>query len=288
MITTFKNEISTKKSLAHQQFETRYMHKKEFAQGKSIVEDPSIENLYLWNHEEEKRLPTSHFAPNVIRRNIDEMVTGRPKYTYYIRKKEKTIQLPHIKKLDVFSEVLINTVHIEFGETKKKIIKLDLLRRDLEIATSKNINDKNTLLPSITYLLNEYGTLKSYQTFNDSRLDFDEEYRNWLFLITKLVPYGADYIKKKPKIDLSELNRCFKNVNPKFKDINQRAVELIPDDLLGAIVLYLKTQNLKKAPIKNCENCGAEISQSQSNGRPVRFCRNNNKCKMQFYRKDDR
>ena len=118
--------------------------------------------------------------------------------------------------------------------------------------------------------------------------DLDEEYKCWKFLINSFIPSISSFIDKTPNINLKDLNQCFTNVRPSFTNTNQNAFEFIPNDLLGAIMLHLKTKNLKKSPLQNCLNCQKEIFQSQNSGRPVMFCRNNSKCKRQYYRKLDR
>ena len=244
-----------------------------------------IERIFAWNQNQRKELlPYS-------RTRIDEEVGEIPMHTYFIKGKKQEDFLPHISQLRLDSEREVFSIEGNFTKFKKKKVSLEKLRVQLEIAAAKYIKDKNSLLISISNMINEFGTLQSHQRFLNSNMlrEFDDEFTFWEFLITKFIPQNASFIKTKGanKVKLEELNRCFANVTPRFKDTNQNAFEFESSDMLGAIMLYLKTKNLKKPPIFNCDNCGKEVSQSQKGGRPVRFCRNNNKCKMQFYRKDN-
>lgn len=204
---------------------------------------------------------------------------------YYADGTRGTLHLPPTAKLKLSKTKVVTTLNPIYSKLKKIKINLSLFKEDLQRTSIKITKDKkinpNTLIEG---LINKYGTLQKRNAIKDETF-FDREYELWQILLIKLVPSVSSFINSETNITTEELNQCFANVRPVYDDIKMSAFKLESDDLLGAISMLLKTSNLKKPPITNCLNCGKEINQSQEGGRPLKFCKNNNKCKMQYYRK---
>ena len=206
-------------------------------------------------------------------------------YYFYCDGNRGTLNLPAKSQLKLTKTRKVTTLNPIYSKLKKIKINLSLFKEDLQKTSIKLIKDKelnpNTLIEE---LINKYGTLQKRNAIKDETF-FDREYELWKILLIKLVPSVSSFIDSKINISVDELNECFANVRPVYDDIYKNAFKLESEDLLGAISMLLKTSNLKKPPITNCLNCGKEINQSQEGGRPLKFCKNNNKCKMQYYRK---
>lgn len=235
------------------------------------------------------------------RYSIDYPHQDYPIYESFTRGIKSIIASPyHISDMKLISSKIFGSIEIEYSSNKSisfdsqtyrktKVLKVDLdfFRKELEKTSQRYIKKQISEEDAINYLINKFGTLRPLNALHNND-DLDEEYKSWKFLINSFIPSISSFIDKNPNISLKDLNQCFTNVRPSFTNTNQNAFEFIPNDLLGAIMLHLKTKNLKKSPLQNCLNCHKEIFQSQNSGRPVMFCRNNSKCKRQYYRKLDR
>lgn len=209
------------------------------------------------------------------------------KYFYYYCDGEKGVrELPPISELKLINSNKITTLVPIYSTITEIEVNLLNFKEDLQRTSIKLIRNNNQdINNSIETLINKYGTLQNRIAINDE-IFFDNEYNLWCLLLKKLIPSVSTFINNDLTMTLDELNQCFAGVSPVYDDINNNAFKLKSTNLLGAISMLLKTSNLRKPPIINCLNCGKEINQKQGGGRPMKFCKNNNRCKMQFYRRN--
>lgn len=222
----------------------------------------------------------------LIRKDISSPEEMNPIYEFYLPDGSMHKEyLPSLKYLKKVKSKRVHTIQPNTSRIIEKKCNLDELKLEIQKASIKiNNTNQDMLIKHISILINKYGTLQSLSSLNSIKA-YDNEFLLWKILLTKFIPSVYSFIKSKNNLSIKELNMLFMNVRPSYKDISRQAYEFTSKDLVGAIALHHKTNNLKKPPLAHCVNCGNEINQNQGRGRPSNFCKNNNKCKMQYYRK---
>jgi len=183
------------------------------------------------------------------------------------------------------------------------LVSLDDLYEDIKLAVHNYKDNPESISNSVLKLANQYGCLRYSQSqyLSDeehpartliqnirirSSFEFDgfSEFYIWESLITKFFPVNLPYLDSWVKsqgisYDLLFLNRYLQGVRVGFTSLKMSKFEVIPNDLVSAIILYIKAKKHKKEPFIKCgyEPCGKIIENNIGKGQPKKFCCNSHR-----------
>lgn len=182
-------------------------------------------------------------------------------------------------------------------------ISLDDLYIDMKKAVHDYKEDETSLNSSILRLANQYGLLRykhshylsdEEHSFRDqferlrikSSYNFNGfyEYYIWESLITKFFPVNLPYLKtwvhsKNISYDLLFLNHYLQDVKVGFTSLKMNKYEVIPNNLVSAIILFIKAKKHKKDPFVTCgyEPCKKVFDNNIGKGQPKSYCSNSHR-----------
>lgn len=129
-----------------------------------------------------------------------------------------------------------------------------------------------------SYGLKNPRAIESFQTIELTHEQTRAEYRDWLFIFENLIPSTLEYVPSS-SYEMSEemINFRLRDMLVEFEDIKSNKLNISPNSLMSALILYSRTKSIKKMLYVNCKHCGKTIKQNIGKGRPRQFCSDSHK-----------